>query len=153
MSVNNGPTVQDPYNSTYAWIFPFASSALAPAPTAQPLIAGGLIGNSIGTTAYAWYDRRSILKPGSTTPMALACLSATGTTFGPGATANPAPYARAAYEWNWNGQSAHVGALFLYSDINPATGDRTRPGPSGATATPTIAIDGGYQFLGDGTTS
>ena len=57
LSVNNGPTVQDPYNSTFAWIFPFASSALAPTPTAQPLLAGGLIGNSIGATLYAWYDR------------------------------------------------------------------------------------------------
>jgi hypothetical protein len=56
LSVNNGPTVQDPYNSTFGWIFPFASSTLAPTPTAQPLLAGGLIGNSIGTTVYAWYD-------------------------------------------------------------------------------------------------
>ena len=53
-SLNNGPTVQDPYNSTYAWIFPFASSALAPVPTAQPLIAGGLLGSSIGATVYTW---------------------------------------------------------------------------------------------------
>ena len=53
LSVNNGPTVQDPYNSTFAWIFPFATSALAPTPTAQPLLAGGLIGNSIGATVYA----------------------------------------------------------------------------------------------------
>ncbi len=57
LSVNNGPTVQDPYNSTFAWIFPFVSSALAPTPAVQPLLAGGLIGNSVGTTAYAWYDR------------------------------------------------------------------------------------------------
>ena len=70
---------------------------------------------------------------------------------GPGATAHPAPYARTAYEWNWNGQSAHVGALLLYSDINPATGDRTATGAFRRDSYTDVAVDGGYQFLGDGT--
>lgn len=151
VSVNNGPTVQDPYNTTYAWIFPFAASALAPTPTAQPVIAGGLLGNSIGATTYLWYDRRLYLEAGLYNTYGPTLLSATGTTFGPGSTAHPAPYARAAYEWNWNGQSAHVGALFLYSDINPATGDRTSTGALGRDSYTDYAIDGGYQFLGDGT--
>ena len=30
LDVNNGPTVQDPFNSTYAWGYPYASSALVP---------------------------------------------------------------------------------------------------------------------------
>ena len=64
VSVNSGPTVQDPYNTTFAWIFPFAASALAPTPTAQPVIAGGLLGNSIGATTYLWYDRRLYLEAG-----------------------------------------------------------------------------------------
>jgi hypothetical protein len=38
-SINNGPTVQDPFNSTPVWMFPFASSALARTPTAQTLLA------------------------------------------------------------------------------------------------------------------
>ncbi len=56
VDVNNGPTVQDPFNSTYAWGYPFVGSQLAPVPTAAPLLAGGLIGNSIGTTVYACRD-------------------------------------------------------------------------------------------------
>ena len=39
-SLNNGPTVQDAFNSTPVWMFPFASSALAPTPTAQTLLGG-----------------------------------------------------------------------------------------------------------------
>jgi hypothetical protein len=151
VSVNNGPTVQDPFNSTYAWIFPFASSALAPVPTAQPLLAGGLLGNSIGSTVYAWYDRSLYLEAGVYNTYGPSLLSATGTTYGPGATANPAPYARAAYEWNWNGQSAHIGTVFLYSDINPATAARTATGAFGRNSYTDYAIDGGYQFLGDRT--
>jgi hypothetical protein len=62
LSVSNGPTVQDPYNSTFAWVYPFAASRLAPTPAAQPLLAGGLIGNSAGATIYAWYDRSLYLE-------------------------------------------------------------------------------------------
>jgi len=151
VSVNNGPTAQDPYNSTFAWIFPFAASALAPVPTAEPLLAGGLLHNSIGATVYGWYDRRLYLETGLYNTYGPTLLSATGTTLGPGSTAHPAPYARAAYEWNWNGQSAHIGAVFLHSDINPATDPRTSTGAFGRNSYTDYAIDGGYQFLGDGT--
>ena len=41
--------------------------------------------------------------------------------------------------------------MFLYSDINPATGDRTSTGALGRDSYTDYAIDGGYQFLGDGT--
>ncbi len=151
LSVNNGPTVQDPYNTTFAWIFPFASSALAPTPAAQPLLAGGLLGNSLGATIYGWYDRRLYVEGGLYNTFGPTLLSLTGTALDPGATANPAPYARIAYEWNWAGQSAHVGALALYSNLNPATGDHTVDTTFGRNSYTDVAIDGGYQFLGDGT--
>ena len=41
-TINNNPTVQDPYNSTFAWGFPFVASGLAPTPAAQPVLATGL---------------------------------------------------------------------------------------------------------------
>jgi hypothetical protein len=151
LSVNNGPTVQDPYNSTFAWIFPFASSALAPTPTAQPLLAGGLIGNSIGATTYAWYDRSLYVEGGLYNTYGRTLLNLTGATLGPGATANPAPYGRVAYEWNWNAQSAHIGAVALYSNLSPANGERSVETMFGRDSYTDIAIDGGYQFLGDGT--
>ena len=72
-SLNNGPTVQDPFNSTPVWMFPFASSALAPTPAAQPLLAGGLVGNSLGLTAYVWYDRHLYLEAGGTRPTGQVC--------------------------------------------------------------------------------
>ena len=151
LSVNNGPTVQDPYNSTFAWIFPFASSALAPTPTAQPLLTGGLIGNSMGSTIYAWYDRSLYLEAGLYNTYGLTLLKVTGAALGPGGTSNPAPYGRIAYEWNWAGQSAHVGGLVLHSNLNPATGNLTVDGSFGRDSYTDWAVDAGYQFLGDGT--
>jgi hypothetical protein len=151
ISLNNGPTVQDPFNSTFAWGFPFASSALAPTPTAQPLLAGGLIGNSIGLTGYIWYDDHIYFEAGAYSTYGPTLLSATGRSLGPGSTNNPAPYVRGAYQWDWNEQSAHVGALFLNGNINPATSAFTATGAFGHDRYTDIAIDGGYQYLGDRT--
>ncbi len=148
--VNNGPTVQDPYNSTYAWGYPFVLSALAPTPAAQPLLAGALIGNSIGTTFYAWYDRSLYLEAGLYNTYGPTLLSWTGTAYGPGSTANPAPYLRAAYEWDWNGQSAHIGGMFLRSNFNPAVGSFATNGSQGHDSYTDYAIDGSYAFLGGG---
>jgi hypothetical protein len=151
LDVNNGPTVQDPYNSTYAWGYPYVASALAPTPAAQPLLAGGLIGNSLGATVYAWYDRALYLEAGLYNTYGPSLLRATGNAYGPGSTANPAPYLRAAYEWNWNGQSAHVGGIFLHSNINPATGSFGADGSMGRDSYTDYALDGSYQYTGDGT--
>src|ERR1700733_665835 len=40
LTLNNIPTVQDVWNSTPAWGYPFISSGVAPSPTAAPLLDG-----------------------------------------------------------------------------------------------------------------
>ena len=150
LDVNNGPTVQDPFNSSYAWGYPYVASILVPTPTAQPLLASGLIGNSVGATVYAWYDRSLYLEAGLYNTYGPSLLSWTGNAYGPGSTANPAPYVRAAYEWNWNGQLAHVGGIFLHSNFNPAISSFSSDGSMGRDSYTDYAVDGGYQFVGDG---
>jgi hypothetical protein len=56
LTLNNGPTVQDVWNTTPAWGFPFASSASAPAPQASTLIEGQLNGQVAGLGAYIFYN-------------------------------------------------------------------------------------------------
>ncbi|MDE2029859.1 MAG: cytochrome C [Alphaproteobacteria bacterium] len=57
VSLNNTPTVQDLWNTTPAWGFPYSSSALANTPSASPLIGSdGLNQQVLGTTAYADID-------------------------------------------------------------------------------------------------
>ena len=149
-SLNNGPTVQDAFNSTPVWMFPFASSALAPTPAAQTLLGGrGLVGNSLGLTAYAWYDRRLYLEAGGYETYGPSLLSWTGNALGPGSTANIAPYVRAAYQWDWNGQSAHIGALLLSANINPAISAFSADSSHGRNQYTDYGLDAGYQFLGD----
>lgn len=56
VSLNNNPTVQDLWNSTPAWGFPYAGSAVAPGPSAATLIDGGLGQMVTGLSAYAMWD-------------------------------------------------------------------------------------------------
>ena len=56
LSLNNNPTVQDVWNSTPAWGFPFAGSAVAPVPAAATLVDGSLAQQVAGLSAYVFWD-------------------------------------------------------------------------------------------------
>src|SRR3569833_812827 len=57
VSINNNPSVQDPFNTTPAWRLPYASSELAPTSVAQPLLDGGLAQQVIGASAYGVWNK------------------------------------------------------------------------------------------------
>jgi hypothetical protein len=154
-TINNNPTVQDPYNTTPAWGFPYISSQIAPGPTAAPVLER-FGGSTIGYTVYAWYDRKLYLEAGAYTTPSAWLLTRFGDGLDPGAIVGGAPYLRAAYEWNWNAQSAHVGALYFSADVNPqdpfGNGKGfASTGVAGQDHYTDYAFDAGYQFLGDGT--
>lgn len=146
MSLNNGPTVQDPYNSTFAWGYPFVASSLAPTPAAAPLLAGALLGNTTGLTAYAWWNSSLYGEFGVYRTMSNRLAQATGNFPGAGSAPGLIPYVRLAYEWNWAGQSAHIGGMFLHAALEP-----TRVSDFGTDKYTDFAVDGSYQFMGDGT--
>lgn len=83
-TINNNPTVQDPYNSTFAWGYPYVQSGLAPTPTASPVLASGFNNNSIGYTVYAWYDHSLYLEGGAYTTVGTWSLARLGNDFGVG---------------------------------------------------------------------
>lgn len=55
-TLNNNPTVQDVWNSTPAWGFPFLSSSVAPTPAAATLVDGGLGQQVAGLGTYAFWN-------------------------------------------------------------------------------------------------
>jgi hypothetical protein len=56
-TLNNNPTVEDLWNSTPAWGFPFVGTDVAPSPSAGALINGGLAQDVAGVGGYAmWND-------------------------------------------------------------------------------------------------
>jgi len=52
LTLNNNPTVEDLWNSTPAWGFPFIASDVAPSPTAAPIIQGALGQDVAGLGGY-----------------------------------------------------------------------------------------------------
>ncbi len=121
LTINNSPTVQDVWNTTPAWGYPFTSSAFAQTPAASPLIDGALAQEVLGFTAYTWIDHQFYLEGGAYTTPAAGTLSWLG--------ADPlgnvgdihglAPYGRVAWQHDLAGGTAEVGAFVFKADINP----------------------------------
>ncbi len=53
VTLNNNPTIQDPFNSLPGWRFPFLGSDFALAEAPGPLLDGGIELQALGITAYA----------------------------------------------------------------------------------------------------
>jgi hypothetical protein len=124
-SVNNNPTLSDPWNSLAAWGFPYTDSGLAPSPSAAPLLNGAFAQTALGATAYAWIDNAFYLEggaygsPGAT---ALTRLGADPTS--PGDLDGLAPYGRVAYQRKLGGGTAEVGGFVMHAHVHPGR-DRT----------------------------
>ena len=56
VTLNNNPTVEDLWNTTPAWGYPYVSSSAAPGPTAGALINGGLAQDVAGVGGYAMWN-------------------------------------------------------------------------------------------------
>lgn len=125
LTVNNNPTVQDPWNTTEAWGYPYTASALAPTPGAAPLIDGGLAQNVLGVTAYTWIGHKVYVEAGAYSSPRAGTLSALGVDpLSPGDIDGLAPYGRVAVQAPLAGGTGEVGAFALNAAINPER-DRT----------------------------
>jgi hypothetical protein len=61
LDLNNNPTVEDLWNSTPAWGFPWIASDFAPTPSASPIINGGLAQDVAGFGGYAMWNNHLYL--------------------------------------------------------------------------------------------
>lgn len=61
LDFNNNPTVEDLWNSTPAWAYPWIASDWAPTPNASPIINGGLAQDVGGIGAYGMWDNHLYL--------------------------------------------------------------------------------------------
>jgi hypothetical protein len=147
-SVNNNPTLSDPWNTLAAWAFPYTSSSLAPSPSASPLLNGAFAQTSLGVTGYAWIDNHFYLEGGaygSPGANSLRRLGADPTS--PGDIIGLAPYGRIAYQTLLGGGTAQIGGFVMDSHIHPGL-DRSTGERDGYTD---VGADGSYQkTLGPG---
>jgi len=143
--VNNNPTLQDLWNTTPAWGFPFSTSGLAPAPAAAPLIAGGLSQEVMGFGGYAMYDDLLYLEAGG-----YGSLSAdTQSDLGIDPSGQPeidgmAPTWRVALQKSWGAHYAELGTYGMYAPTYPG-----HDGSMGHDRITDTAADLEYQWLAD----
>lgn len=144
VTLNNNPTVQDLWNTTPAWGYPFASSATTPGPLGGQLIMGGLAQRSVGLGIYAlWndlvYTELAAYRPA--VPGAVAPLDSSARSTISGFT----PYWRVALQKTFGTQYLMLGTYGLSAKLFPA-------GISGPTDDFTdIALDAQHEMpVGDG---
>ena len=141
--LNNNPTMQDLWNTTPAWGFPFSGSSLAPAPGASPLLAGGLGQQVVGLGVYTMIADLLYLDAGAYHRVSAGTQRAFGVdTAGASKIADFSPYWRIALEKNVGESSFELGTYGMQS--------RVVPGGVTDTGKDTIydqGVDFQYQFL------
>jgi hypothetical protein len=144
LTANNNPTVQDPWNTTPAWGYPFVSSGLAPTPAASPLIAGGLAGQVYGLGGYTLVNHLLYLEAGGYHHLDKGAQQALGV-FDPAADVveDFAPYWRVALQHGWEGgHYLSIGTFGLDAHTFPG-GDQSR----GSDRRTDLGVDLEYQWI------
>lgn len=156
VSINNNPTVQDLWNSTPAFGFPYAASNATVSPLAGSAIDGTMAQSVAGLSAYVFWNEsvyaelggyRSA-KQGATNQLTGAAGPLDGTTSN--VIQGVSPYWRFAYERNWDRHSIEVGVYGAQFRLLPG-GSPDAPLPLGGPVNrfSDVAEDVQYQFLGE----
>jgi hypothetical protein len=141
-TLNNNPSVQDVWNTTPAWRYPFFTSGLAPLPGAASMIDGGFGQQVLGLGAYAWWNHMVYAEISGYRTLSVSTertlgISASGTSSFDGI----APYWRLAVEPSWGPHSLELGTFGMYAEVNPG-----RITTSGTDKITDVGFDTQYQY-------
>jgi hypothetical protein len=144
LSLNNNPTVEDVWNSTPAWGYPYVASAMAPTPVATTLIEGGLAQQVLGFNPYIYWNRLIYAEVGGYRTLSPGQLSALGIP-PPGTSSidGIAPSWRFAVEPAWGNNTWEFGAFGLAASLVPQ-----RMSGAGTDHVTDFGFDTQYEFLG-----
>ena len=128
ITANNLPTVQDPWNTTPAWWFPYAGSTLAPKPGTSTILESGLATHSTsGVGAYVFIDDLLYLELtgyrsinfNAQTKLGIDPFNSFGMIEG------IAPYWRIALEPHWGNHWLEFGAFGISTRLHPWDSSQT----------------------------
>jgi hypothetical protein len=145
ISVNNSPTVQDLWNTTPIWGFPYVKSAVQPTIGAVALIDGALSGQVVGATAYTMINNLIYLEAGGYRSLPNNIQKGIGV-----ANADQpqidgaAPYWRVALQYDWKGHFFELGHYGMIADVFPRGNSM-----NGSDHYTDVAVDATYQFMGN----
>jgi hypothetical protein len=155
ITANNNPTVQDVWNTTPAWSYPYAVSSLAGTPAASTMIEGAFAARVGGVGAYTFINDLLYLELTAYKTLGFNAQNSLGMNpfDGPGQFGGIAPYWRVALEPHWGRNTLMVGAFGMTMDVHPWLDSSF---VTGTTATlPTadrftdVGFDTQYQYQGD----
>lgn len=117
LTLNNMPTIQDVWNTTAAWGFPYFGSGPAPAPLASTMLDAAM-GGVAGLGAYALYNKLIYAE------VSFYRSSPVEVSYPPDNNwisniKDVSPYWRFAIQHQWTDQYVEVGTIGMYSNIYP----------------------------------
>jgi hypothetical protein len=145
LTLNNNPTVQDVWNTTPAWGFPYSGSSVAPSPNASAQIDGRLGQSVAGLGVYVWLDDHFYAEVSAYTAAIVGGahpLDSTQSNVAHGV----APYWRLAYEQRWDRDSISLGVYGMDTRVHPGNGTPLQGVTDQYRDT---GVDAQYQFIGE----
>jgi hypothetical protein len=157
ISVNNNPTVQDLWNSTPVWGFPYAGSNAVVSPLAGTQIDGALAQDVAGISVYAMWNESLYGELGAYRSAKQGVTNSITGAAGPldGTVSNvisgAAPYGRVAYEYQWRQHDLELGIYGATFKLFPGNGSAGMPAALGGPVNEfkDVAEDLQYQFIGE----
>jgi len=119
ITLNNNPTVEDLWNTTPAWGYPYVGSNVAPGPSAGAIINGGLAQDVAGVGGYTMWNEHWYL---AGTMYRSEHIGGTQPNSGAGFSYNirgVAPYWRAAYQTSSNNNYLEIGTYGMHVKSTP----------------------------------
>lgn len=145
VTLNNNPSVQDVWNTTPAWQFPFISPTLSPTPVASTFIEQVYAQRVLGAGAYGFLDDSLYFELSGYHSLTKETELLLGVdTTGESPIDGVAPYWRVAYERDFGKHSLEIGTLGLAGDVRPL-----RMTAAGADSFTDVGVDTQYQWIGD----
>jgi hypothetical protein len=155
ITANNNPTVQDVWNTTPAWSFPYAASTLAGTPGTKTIIEGAFAAHVAGVGAYAYINDLLYLEATVYRTLDFGTQNALGTDpFGAGGLIDGvAPYWRVALEPHWGSHSLMVGTFGMLTNvrnwIDPTFASGNTETFSQSDKFTDVGFDSQYQYQGE----
>lgn len=119
ISLNNAPLMEDAWNTSPIWGFPYTDSAVSETPEAAPLI-DMLMGNVVGVSGYGWIGDKLYLGAGGYGSPSRGTIKFVGADPDmPGSIHGIAPYGRIAWQTNLAGGTFELGGNALKAAVYP----------------------------------
>jgi hypothetical protein len=151
ITANNNPTVQDPWNTTPAWAFPYAVSPFGAGFGPGPIIDGAFAAHVGSVGGYVYINDLIYLEASVYRTLSPGAQNALGADpFGAPGLFDAAPYWRAAIEPHWGPHWLEVGTFGMIANVHPFVNPGTQDTStfSQTDKFTDIGVDAQYQYQG-----